>query len=332
MCLCLEEIRLSKAISYKAHLTSSDSLVTPYEETRAGFIALALEKNRKATPFVEEAKALKVVASRARNPQDLLKITEIRGSILTAAGISDKANSHLTEDDRIEAIKGLINKFLEPAGKQFVDELVYRFLLTRGDSLGGSIRNLAGSVGEQKFSRALIATLSIEGKNYHWFHSKSKKWIERSADDSDIELNLKGLSWQSAGPRTLIYNLTVPMVRKNVDLSLFAVAPDAINIGNNEESAHNNPKKYLALGELKGGIDPAGADEHWKTANSALERIRRGFAKQRLSPKTFFVGAAIEKSMATEIYRHLQEGILSNAANLTNKSQTVSLCKWLINL
>ena len=332
MRLCLEEICLRKFISYRAHLTSSDSLVTPYEETRAGFIALALEKNRKATPFVEEAKALKVVASRAKNPQDLLRITEIRGSILTAAGISDKANSHLTEDDRIEAIKGLINKFLEPAGKQFIDELVYRFLLTRGDSLGGSIRNLAGSVGEQKFSRAMIATLSIAGKNYRWFHSKSRKWIERSADDSDIELNLKGLHWQAAGPRTLIYNLTVPMVRKNVDLSLFNVAPDSISIGNNEESAHNNPKKYLALGELKGGIDPAGADEHWKTANSALERIRKGFAKLRLGPKTFFVGAAIEKSMAKEIYRQLKEEALSNAANLTNENQTISLCKWLINL
>ena len=122
------------------------------------------------------------------------------------------------------------------------------------------------------------------------------------------------------------------MVQKNVDLSLFAVAPDEIGIVKNKKSSVNNPKKYLALGELKGGIDPAGADEHWKTANSAIDRIRKGFAKQRLSPKTFFVGAAIEKSMANEIYRQLQDGILSNAANLTNESQTVSLCKWLINL
>jgi type II restriction enzyme len=328
----LEKTGLSKVISYKTHLNSSDSLVTPYKETRAGFIALALEKNRKATPFVEEAKALKVIALKAKNPQDLLKMKEIRGSILTAAGISDKADSHLTEGDRTEAIEGLISKFLEPAGEQFVDELVYRFLLTRGDSLGGSIRNLAGAVGEQKFSRALIATLYIKGKNYRWFHSKSRKWIEQSADDSDIELNLKGLSWQSKGPRTLIYNLTVPMVQKNVDLSLFAVTPDAISIGDKKESAHNDPRKYIAMGELKGGIDPAGADEHWKTANSALDRIRKGFAKLHLAPKTFFVGAAIEKSMAQEIYRQLQEGVLSNAANLTNKNQTVSICKWLINL
>ena len=31
------------------------------------------------------------------------------------------------------------------------------------------------------------------------------------------------------------------------------------------------------FGELKGGIDPAGADEHWKTGNSALVRIRKAF-------------------------------------------------------
>ncbi len=29
-------------------------------------------------------------------------------------------------------------------------------------------------------------------------------------------------------------------------------------------------EKTLMLGELKGGIDPAGADEHWKTANTVL--------------------------------------------------------------
>lgn len=65
--------------------------------------------------------------------------------------------------------------------------------------------------------------------------------------------------------------------------------------GKQKDSIHYKPEKYLALGELKGGIDPAGADEHWKTANSALQRIRTGFAKKSLTPYTFFIGAAIEK-------------------------------------
>lgn len=332
MRLSLEETQLTTSISYKDHLTSSNCLVTPHEETRAGFISLALEKNRKASPFVEEAKALRVLASKASKPQDLLKIKEIKPSILTASGISDKAANHLSEDDKTEAIKGLIRNFLEPAGKDFVDELVYRFLLTRGDSLGGSLRNLAGSLGERKFTRGLISTLSIQAMNYKWLHSKSKKWIKGSSDDSGIELHLKGLNWHTSEDRTLIYNLTVPLIKKNVDLCLFDCTHDEIIFGNNNKSCHLIPNKYIALGELKGGIDPAGADEHWKTANSALGRIRTAFRKSKHNPVTFFIGAAIEKAMAKEIFNQLRKGVLSNAANLTNEKHLVSICKWLVQL
>lgn len=149
---------------YQPYISSSDSLVTPYEAIRAGFVALALEKNRKATPFVAEARTLKVSASQANTPQELLEMESIKASLLTAAGVSDKAANHLTEADQKEAIQGLIDNFLEPAGKEFVEELVYRFLLTRGDTLGGSMRNLAGVIGERKLTRAIISTLSIAGR------------------------------------------------------------------------------------------------------------------------------------------------------------------------
>lgn len=102
-------------------------LITPYEQTRAGFIVLALEKNRRATTFIEEARALKAIA--CKEPIELLGFDEIRSSILTASGVSDKASNYLTEDNKNEAIKSLIEGFLEPAGKDFIDELVYRFLL-----------------------------------------------------------------------------------------------------------------------------------------------------------------------------------------------------------
>lgn len=257
------EKQLIEQITYKSHLRSSDDLVTPYEAIRAGFVALALEKNRRATPFVAEARALKVSASKAERPQDLLQMESIRASLLTAAGVSDKAANHLTETDHLEAIQGLIDNFLEPAGKDFVEELVYRFLLTRGDTLGGSMRNLAGMLGERKLTRAIISTLSIAGRTYSWLHSKTMKWIPMSEDDTDIELQLRGLSWEYHGqPRTLIYNLTVPLVKKNVDLCLFHCETEEMTFGRRKTSVHYKPEKYLALGELKGGIDPAGADEH----------------------------------------------------------------------
>lgn len=317
--------------SYKKHLDSWESLITPYEQTRAGFIALALEKNRKATPYVEEAKALKALASRVKKPRDLINVTEIKPAILTAAGVSDKANNHLTDSDKDEAIKGLIENFLEPAGKDFIDELIYRFLLTRGDSLGGSMRNLAGVLGERKMTRVLLATLVIQGWDYSWLHSKSRNWIHGSKDDADIEIFIKGLAWHNdKGHRTLIYSLKVPIVDKNVDLCLFNALPKEFVPGKNSASCHNTPTSYVALGELKGGIDPAGADEHWKTANTALDRIRKAFSSRKLKPETFFVGAAIEQAMAKEIYAQLKKGYMSNAANLTDETQLVSLCEWLV--
>jgi len=320
--------------AYRNHPQSSDDLVTTYEATRAGFVVLALEKNRRATPYVAEARALQVAANQAKTPADLLNIQGIEIGLLTAAGLSDKSLAHLTQEDKIDAINGLIKNFLEPAGTNFVEELVFRFLLTRGDTLGGSMRNVGGALAQRKLTRAILSTLTIAGQSYHWQHSKTRKWIAMTNDDAEIELSLRGLSWESDhGRRTLIYNLNIPLVRSNVDLCLFDLAPEALpaNKSSKIEPVEVEPHT-IALGELKGGIDPAGADEHWKTAQAALNRIRQAFADAGHVPLTFFVGAAIERRMAGEIWQQLESGILSNAANLNEESQVASISRWLCSL
>jgi hypothetical protein len=85
---------------YLKHLKSSKDLETTYEAIRAGFVALALEKNRRATPFVEQARALKAAASQAKKPADLLDMADLQPALLTAAGVSDKAASHLQDSRR----------------------------------------------------------------------------------------------------------------------------------------------------------------------------------------------------------------------------------------
>ncbi len=310
---------------YRNHLQSSDDLVTTYEATRAGFVSLALEKNRRATPHVAEARALQEAASQAKTPADLLSIRGIEAGLLMAAGLSDKSLVHLLAEDQTEALAELIKNFLEPAGEKFVEELVFRFLLTRGDALGGSMRNVGGALAQRKLTRAIISTLTIAGVQYRWQHSKTRKWTGMADDDSEIELSLRGLSWESGGrTRTLIYNLTVPVVKNNVDLCLFNRSPEKL-----EAVEYKPAKSYIALGELKGGIDPAGADEHWKTARAALDRIREAFSKAGHSPRTFFVGAAVEKKMASEIWSQLKNGRLGNAANLNEPNQIASVARWL---
>lgn len=311
---------------FQDHLKSSADLKTSYEAIRAGFVALALEKNRRATPMVDEARKLKAAASRAQAPNELMKMKEIRLGLLTAAGVSEKAANHLEESDKDEAIAGLIGNFLEPAGGKFVEELVFRFLLTRGDTLGGSMRNVGGFMAQQKLTRAIISSLRLAGKPYRWLHSTTQTWARAPEDDADVELSVKGLSWTNEkGPRTLLYNLTVPLVGNNIDLCL--LNGDYAQI---DKHGYDKPEIYIALGELKGGIDPAGADEHWKTARTALDRIHKAFKKYK--PATFFIGAAIETKMAKEIWTLLKNGTIDNAANLTDDNQIAAITRWLCSL
>ena len=327
MCLCLEKKLVAKNKPFQRHISKSSDLVTTYEETRAGFVALALEKNRRATPFIEQARSLKSIASQAKKPADLLNFKSIQPALLTASGVSDKAIKFLSAENKVEAIQNLIAKYLEPAGSAFVEELVFRFLLTRGDTLGGSMRNVGGVMAGRKLTRATIANLSLCKVPYQWLHADSGEWLPQKKEDADIELYLTGLSWPKKNKcRTMIYNRKVPFLNKNVDLCLLDCNPQELS------TAIKDPSRYIALGELKGGIDPAGADEHWKTARTSLIRIRKAFPDKSFLPHTFFVGAAIEKSMAEEIWHQLKDGTLSNAANLTDANQVASLCGWLCSL
>ena len=69
---------------YLRHLSTSPDLITAPEDIRAGFVALALERSHQATPFIEQARALKVSAMSAEHPNDLLKIEGIQPALLTA--------------------------------------------------------------------------------------------------------------------------------------------------------------------------------------------------------------------------------------------------------
>jgi hypothetical protein len=103
---------MAKNISIDSLIKSADDLVTSREETRAGFIAMALEKNNIAVPYIEEAKALKALASQVKTPKELLSEKSLRSGLLTASGLSDKSLNYLTEGDKILAIEGLIERFL----------------------------------------------------------------------------------------------------------------------------------------------------------------------------------------------------------------------------
>jgi type II restriction enzyme len=326
MCIYLEKA-MNNAIR---HITQSEDLITTYEETRAGFIDMSLEKNRRATPFVEEARTLQYKIKEINTPEKLLDYPEIRNGLIAASGISDKAASHLGEDGAIAAANEFIRNFLIPAGAQFKEELVFRFLLTKGDSLGGKMRNIVGAIAQRKLCKSIISVLRLANILFYAIDDTNNQWVSSKNVDDDTKIeNSKGFFWVNTnGDNRLVYfNTKVPIVKNNVDIILLNI-PYTDDI----KEQIKKPENYIALGELKGGIDPAGADEHWKTGKMAMERIDTAFKKCRFMPHLFFIGAAIERKMAGEIYDYLQSGFLSNAANLTKPEHITALVDWLVSL
>ena len=311
-------------------ITSAESLITTHEETRAGFLNIALKKNRIGDPFVKNAFAFKTMVAHTHSPEDFLSMVEIRPFLVAAAGLSDKAQNHLNDEDKVIVIKELIDKFLLPAGDNYIDEAVFRYLLTKGDSVGGTIRNMIGELGQEKLIRAIFSCMDVRGTPCEKLSVGSKRWSGVNKSENGVEEKVKALRWSnSSGKRRLIFNINVPVVGKNVDICLYN---DDGSHSSNSQISHLN-EQAIMFGELKGGIDPAGADEHWKTGNTALNRIRTSFHDAGYPHiLTSFIGAAIERSMADEIYAQLMNGTLSNAANLTKGDQLVEYCNWLIEL
>jgi len=212
-----------------------------------------------------------------------------------------------------------------------VEELVYRYLLIKGDALGGKDRNLAGMLGERKFLRTLLSVFHIAGISYKWRDKETQQWNDKRKNTTSVENKINAIQWTTnRNSKLLLMNIIVPIVRKNIDISIINGSISDLKKG--KESIIYRADKYVALGEFKGGIDPAGADEHWKTANSALVRIRNGFNKLEEKPQTFFIGAAIEKAMANELFHDLQKNKLNNVANLTDDQQLTDLCNWIAQL
>lgn len=304
-------------------------LVTTPEERRSGFLEYALRRNKESIPFIDRGKALKItLQQQTKDCREILKLDKIRDSLLEASGVSVKAKFHLTDDDKTQMLEEFVEKVLIPCGNGYIDEIVYRYLLTAGDALGGKMRNIVGAIAGEKLTRYVISHLQIQHIDFEYSFKDGIFYSSKTYNLEDAE-KIKAIRWSYLNEnRSIIYNINVPQVSKNIDIVLINKKIDYVK-GAQLKTLLNDSSIYLAFGELKGGIDPAGADEHWKTASSALERVRNKFSG---NANLFFIGAAIERAMAEEIYKQCLDNKLANCANLTKDDQLASLCEWITSI
>lgn len=291
------------------YIKSAVDLVTTRSAVRNGFLEQVVTKGQRANPVIKRARELKGVLASISTITELLNLRDFKDEIIAAAGFSEKAQNNLRPTR--DTIKKVLNVIIKSSGADFRDEVVFRYLLTKGDSLGGASRNVVGASAGSLFINYLIRSIG----------DKVKVDIKQSEKGK-----IQSVSWRN---RCLVFDSKPKIIGNNIDLILLDTSKHK---GGVIKELLESPASYLACGELKGGIDPAGADEHWKTANSALGRIRSRFANEKNKPELFFVGAAIENSMANEIFKQLQEERLTHAANLNNRKQVKDTASWLVRL
>jgi Restriction endonuclease BsobI len=302
-------------MSLPKHIKVVSDLVTAASDTKAGFLLQAKTKVEKAERYVDAVESLKKKIAGYSTPDELFRQApdSVVDEIVAASGYSDKACKYFTKKELREAARGTANKAHRQWPDRWKERLASKYLLTRGDSLGGEMRNWIGAQAGKELAERL--SLSLKRRNVA---------PEILADSRSGKI--RTIKWKN---RRLVFDRKSPLVSKNIDVILFSDEDcGAEEDKPREQMLLGDRRRYLACGELKGGIDKAGADEHYKTANTAAGRIRVAIPKV----KTFFVGRAIEAAMAAEIYTALQRGQLDNAANLANVSQVDSLADWLIML
>jgi type II restriction enzyme len=301
-----------------------NDLVTSHDATCQGFLDQAKVKAERATPYVSAAVEFWAKLKRIKAPDDLIRNRSIREGLIATAGVSTKARGYLNEDDITQILSGVLEGIPDDRKARFREEVFYRYLLTKGASLDGEMRNYTGATGARLFVAALLRALESRHDPQVYMADLAGPTKLPEAQLLAESHKVQKVAWER---RAILFDRRVALVQKSVDVILV----DATNQLSDADLLKRHDL-FLACGELKGGIDPAGADEHWKTAKTALARVQEAFAAEGLALSLFFVGAAIASAMAHEIYGMLLRGELAHAANLTVSRQVEDLASWLVGL
>jgi hypothetical protein len=199
-----------------------------------------------------------------------------------------------------------------------------------GDALGGSSRNEVGRVAMARVMRMLIEHLAARGRIESITYTLRESMVpgtERTSEEAQVftpDLDVNGFLRRLENHyvkyhEARLTNGVTLLIDKQVrwfDAEGEPYNPSADMISDADQSGAETDMLWGA--EVKGGADPAGSDEHWKTARSALRRVLDDAGKSgHARPPLSFIGTTIVGKVASEIRNWLDEGDLITAYNLT---------------
>lgn len=287
-------------------ITSAKDLVTQKTDTMNGFIEQAKEKRKDIIKYTKTLNYFLLNKHLIRDIHIARQDKLIMQFLTAAAMLSQKSLLYFSIEDQNRIISEIID-FSKFNDKEYLEQLKHQYLINCGESLGGSMRNIIGQKAQNYFISTILETLQQKGYQFNIVRSKKDKIVQ--------------ISWKD---RAIFFDKKPKIVGKSID---FIVVKGNSAKNNDIE----NLDDYIICGELKGGVDPAGADEHWKTGLSALNRIDKVFNDyNKKRPILIFLGSAIASFMAGEIFHLLEKKWLGSAANINNNQQLQNIVNLII--
>jgi len=199
-----------------------------------------------------------------------------------------------------------------------------------GDALGGVSRNEVGRVAMMRILNPLVECLHARGLLASVLYSLKGQITLDDEDDSgaqqrtQLEVNkqtdIQGLLQKFETHRVLYHEICTSNGSKlilNAQLKWQDSRGEGFKIGPDLCSQVGENDMFWAS-ELKGGADPAGSDEHWKTATQALHRILEAAqATGRPKPRLSFIATILVERVARDAQAWIDRGDLRSVYNLT---------------
>jgi hypothetical protein len=239
-----------------------------------------------------------------------------------------------TEDiafDLTRYFNGIVNALIQTKGSVTPYGHIQMAFSNMGDSLGGMSRNEIGRIASGQIVRMLASHLHQKGLLNSIIYRLKGRFDEdeesTQADYGDdqilfispnhnLEMELSRLDDYRVKYREITLNngnrllINRQLEWSNAEGKSYKIGPDMVS------QTHEIDLKWA--GELKGGADPAGSDEHWKTATQALGRIREACEKTgRPKPELSFIATIIVERVAIEAQQWIEQDKLTSVYNLT---------------
>jgi hypothetical protein len=200
-----------------------------------------------------------------------------------------------------------------------------------GDSIGGVARNEIGRVAMVHIINPIIRRFASLDRLVAVVYSLKGRIITPEEDEGSgavsqqrilvtAETDIEALLSYFDEYRVIYHALEMSNGSRlllNRQLTWYAPNGEALKTGPDMYSQVRAVEIYWAA-EVKGGADPAGSDEHWKTATQALKRIREAAEKtKRDLPLLSFIATILVERVAREAQNWIASGMLTSVYNLT---------------